>query len=485
MARTPISIEMKMEVLEALMTKSKMDVAREFGIGYSTVKKIKKNEDEIIKKASTSCNLQRKRCRRSPNEEIGNALITWYHQVKDRMAINGPIMLEKAKELAIVFGFDDFNPSHGWLERLKARNNISFKQLSSQTVSSNIDHDEWFKVTLPKIVQGYDPNDIFNADETALFYKAAPSILTGNHPDSTIASNERLTVLFLCNSTGTEKKAFCVGNVSNPPCFEKEGTPLPYYSSENALMTDWIWCDILQKLDQSLRGRKIIMFVDREECHKIKIVLKNIKIAFIPPNSSDVLHPLNQGIVRMVKIYYRARLVKTLISALNEGILATDFAKTIDVLKALRLVDSAWTSVPQTVIVDCFQQSGFYENDVYCVDNIPDNSREIAELEELLQEDFETFVECDKEVNCFDSSTSSKSSNSTSVKDTDIIDIDEDEEISKNTPSVTYKEALKALSTVRRYLEENFTEYDAYYEVEEMIRLSAYANGSDKEMTDG
>ena len=476
MARTPISIETKMEVLEALMSKSKMDVAREFGIGYSTVKKIKKNEDEILKKAAMSGNLLRKRCRPSPNEEVGNALITWYHQMKaENVPISGPIMLEKAKELAADFGHVDFKPSHGWLERLKARNNIRFKATANRTVASSREKsDEWLKDILPKLIEGYDPNDIFNADETALLYKAVPPLLTGNHPQSTGTSEDKLTLLFLCNSTGSEKKVFAIGNVPNPPCFEEEGTPLPYYSSENAIMTDWIWCDILQKLDQSLGKRKIILFVDPEACHTIKMPLKNIKLAFMPPNSSDIFQPLNQGIIRLAKTRYRARLSKTLMSALNEGVLASDFEKTFDVLQALRILESAWFSVPSAAIIESFQKAGFPDNEVYYLEDTVENCIEVAELAELLQEDFDSFVECDKDFDCFESCVNSRTSN---VRQ-ETIKIDENE---NNAPRVTYKEALKALATVRRYLNENFTEYDAYYEVEEMIRLSAYANGLDEE----
>jgi hypothetical protein len=47
--------------------------------------------------------LNRKRKRESPNEEIGEALIAWFHQMRAQNAtINGPLMLEKAKQLAMV-----------------------------------------------------------------------------------------------------------------------------------------------------------------------------------------------------------------------------------------------------------------------------------------------------------------------------------------------------------------------------------------------
>ena len=69
--------------------------------------------------------LSRKRKRESPNEEIAEALIVWFHQMRAQNAtINGPLMMEKAKQLAITLEHQDFEPSHGWLERLKSRHNI-------------------------------------------------------------------------------------------------------------------------------------------------------------------------------------------------------------------------------------------------------------------------------------------------------------------------------------------------------------------------
>ena len=47
--RCTFSIEQKLEILEALKSKKPYDVAKDFNIGYSTVKKIKQNEEEIRK----------------------------------------------------------------------------------------------------------------------------------------------------------------------------------------------------------------------------------------------------------------------------------------------------------------------------------------------------------------------------------------------------------------------------------------------------
>ncbi|CAF1656308.1 unnamed protein product [Rotaria magnacalcarata] len=101
--RCTLSIDQKLEILEALKSKKPDDVAKDFNIGYSTVKKIRQNEEEIRKIALNNGKLNRKRKRESPNEEIGEALIAWFHQMRVQNAtINGPLMLEKAKQLSMV-----------------------------------------------------------------------------------------------------------------------------------------------------------------------------------------------------------------------------------------------------------------------------------------------------------------------------------------------------------------------------------------------
>jgi hypothetical protein len=77
--RCTLSIEQKLEILEALKSKKADDVAKDFKIGYSTVKKIRQNEEEIRKIVMNNGNLSRKRKRESPNEEIG---------VKSRISLN-------------------------------------------------------------------------------------------------------------------------------------------------------------------------------------------------------------------------------------------------------------------------------------------------------------------------------------------------------------------------------------------------------------
>lgn len=63
--------------------------------------------------------------------------------------------------------------SNGWLEKLKKRHNIVFQNLCNESASaSDTTGNEW-KIDLqgPK---DYKPHNVFNVDDTALFYKRLP-----------------------------------------------------------------------------------------------------------------------------------------------------------------------------------------------------------------------------------------------------------------------------------------------------------------------
>ena len=58
-SRKDLSIEQKLEILESLKSKKPKDVANDFKVGYSTVRKIKQHEKEIRKIALSNGNLDR------------------------------------------------------------------------------------------------------------------------------------------------------------------------------------------------------------------------------------------------------------------------------------------------------------------------------------------------------------------------------------------------------------------------------------------
>jgi hypothetical protein len=69
----------------------------------------------------------------------------------------------------------EFKASAGWLDCFKKRHPLTWKSivvqagLADTTVTENYVHQ-----ILSKLIEKYEAKDMFNADETALFYKATP-----------------------------------------------------------------------------------------------------------------------------------------------------------------------------------------------------------------------------------------------------------------------------------------------------------------------
>ena len=86
--------------------------------------------------------------------------------------------MEKASDLAKLLGVPDgqFKILSGWLERFKERHGISFKKVCGEEKSVDLASDqmeEWHR-TLSVLLKEYQPDDIYNADETGLFFRLMP-----------------------------------------------------------------------------------------------------------------------------------------------------------------------------------------------------------------------------------------------------------------------------------------------------------------------
>lgn len=61
--------------------------------------------------------------------------------------------------------------SHGWFEKFKNRHGLTTRVLSGENTSVNEGTIEQWKEDLDTLVNGYEPKNIDNCDETGLFYK--------------------------------------------------------------------------------------------------------------------------------------------------------------------------------------------------------------------------------------------------------------------------------------------------------------------------
>lgn len=225
--------------------KTKKQIASDFGIPMSTLSTWLKKSEEIKQKyLSGEMGSQRKKYRTAKFPEVEDALLKWFKNAREQnVAISGELMREKAKFFATSLGIAEnaFECSSGWLERFKGRHNIAFKKIcgESKSVQENSDEMNEWKNKLSNLLNDYSPDQIYNADETGLFFRLLPD-KTLEFKDVKCSggkqSKERLTALVCANMSGNDKLPILViGKSKNPRCFKKLNHYLPSMSPTKRL----------------------------------------------------------------------------------------------------------------------------------------------------------------------------------------------------------------------------------------------------------
>lgn len=359
-----LTLSQKVEVIrEVEAGEKKVDVSKKHNIPLSTLSGFLKDKDNILKNyADESVGEKRKRAIKLGFPLVDKALRIWFSEVRHRnINVDGTLIKAKALEFAKLFGENDFKASNGWFENWKERNNIVYKQLAGE--SASVDYEtaaEWMS-SLDPILEEYEAKNIFNVDETGIFYKCMPSKTYNFKGDKCFGgknSKERVTVLVGANMDGSEKlPLLLIGKSARPHCFRHvKTTPIQYKSNKKAWMTSVLFEEWLLNLDSIFqkKNRKILLFIDNCPAHSKIPNLKSIKVIFFPPNMTSVVQPMDQGVIKNFKHYYRQKIVIKILNEMNSNLEIK-----IDILIASRLLKSAWDEVKPETIQNCFAKAGF------------------------------------------------------------------------------------------------------------------------------
>ena len=289
MTRVQHCLQTKVKAIAAAETGQKKSlVAARFDVKPSTLSTWLKQKDHILAEFHKNKPVpSRKRFRPPKYPAVDEAVYEWFKSARDKnLPISGPMLQAKAEVLAVKLG-----------EGSAVREEHT---------------SEWTSKDLPDLLQSYTQDDIFNADETGLFYRLLPErslVLRGETCKGGKKSKERLTVLVAANMSGTQKLPLLViGKSKSPRCFREVNTPpTEYTNNKKAWMTGAIFTEWLQKLDRifTMQGRRVVMVVDNCTAHPHLTTLKSIKLVFLPPNTTSKTQPMDQGVIRNLKCHYR------------------------------------------------------------------------------------------------------------------------------------------------------------------------------------
>lgn len=346
--RKCLTVNEKVEIIREIERGAKnSEICKKFSLSSSTVSTLWKNKNVYLKAFESNLPLVKK-FRKCEAANVDEALLAWFCvQRRAGFPIDGPILKAQAETFAIQFGHTDFVCNNGWLDRFKNRHNIVYAKINGDSVIS----DEWLSNVWADCRKGYKDEDIYNADETGLFYNMTPNTTFKFKGEN--KSKTRLTVLVCANMTGTDKrKLFVIGKAAKPTCFNK--LPVNYTANEKAWMTSDIFRTYISEWNKELhrKNRNILLLIGNCPAHPVIDNLSNIKLVFLPPNMPSILQPMYMGVIKSLKGFYKRFIVLHLISQRERNL-----SESVSVLDAINLLTDAWNQVTPKTISNCFIKS--------------------------------------------------------------------------------------------------------------------------------
>ena len=221
----------------------------------------------------------------------------------------------------------------------------------------------WLETTLPTILSRYALENIFNGDEFGLFFQCLPNKTFHFKKDKCSGgkhSKVRLTGMAAGNAKGERLPMFVIGKSKNPRCFKGvKRVPFRYRAQQKSWMSSELFEEWVKELDQNFCSskRKIALIIDNCPVHPDVPVLEWVELIFLPPNTTSVTQPKDQGVIRGLKAKYCSLAVKKQITALEKGSQLPKFS----ILTAMSMLSKAWSSIPNGTFTNCFKKSEISE----------------------------------------------------------------------------------------------------------------------------
>ncbi|XP_069776185.1 tigger transposable element-derived protein 1-like isoform X2 [Narcine bancroftii] len=306
--------------------------------------------------------------RQGPIHEMEKLLMLWMEdQIQNCVPLNLPTIQAKARSLFEILkeqaGEDyteNFTASHGWFDRFKRRYSLHKVRVTGA--------DEKFVESLDELIheERYLPEQIFNVDETGLFWKRLPKRTYIHQEAKTMpgfkAFNDRVTLLLGGNVAGFKLKPFLIYHSENPCAFKninKHTLPVHYRSNLRSCMTqtlfeDWfVNCFIPSVREYCLENSipfKILLILDNAPAHPPHLddLHPDVKVIYLPLSTTSIIQPMDQGAIATFKAYYLQSTFAQARAVTNNEVSLRDFWKHYNILECIKNITAAWEDVTKT-----------------------------------------------------------------------------------------------------------------------------------------
>ncbi|CAL4065114.1 unnamed protein product [Meganyctiphanes norvegica] len=229
-----------------------------------------------------------------------------------------------------------FNASHGWYCRaVNKRFNLRFGKLHGEAESADFQGAEKFIPEVTKFIVDYfdGPEFVYNADEFGLNYKKVPtsSLQLPDNKMRGFKPNKICVTGMVCGNLAGEKlKPLIIGKFQNPRDLPKDSARRDklacyYEANKSSWMTGslyWKWflsCFIPEMEKRHGEDFYVLLLVDNCAAHPevVGTLDPRVIMMFLPPNTTSLIQPMDQGVIRNLKLKFHDILYRQLINHID------------------------------------------------------------------------------------------------------------------------------------------------------------------------
>ena len=205
-----------------------------------------------------------------------------------------------------------------------------------------------------------------------------------------------------------------------------------------------------------LKSRKILLLVDNCAAHPHLDCLKNIQLEFFPANTTSLIQPLDMGVIKNFKTFYRKKLISYILEVIEGNHLtssstAGEVGAKVSILQAIQFAADSWREVSSKTIKNCFDH-GFKNLTLESTDKSYTNNIITQELPQITN--WEEFLSIDNNLACYNENENcdqaiieqiiTERSGTAEIVESDENDTSENERVTNN-------DARRHVAALRRY----------------------------------
>jgi DDE superfamily endonuclease/Tc5 transposase DNA-binding domain/Fission yeast centromere protein N-terminal domain len=357
-------------------------VAHKKNVGVGTINRtMGPKYDDLDQMDAASPELQRKTAHGCQYPLLEEFLRQWQLELEDQgLGTSGELIQSKAVKIWRSFPEvrggkpEEPVPTFGktWVELYKQRQGLRRRTFHGVAASVSITTaaTELFSQVREEVAR-VPVGNRYNMDETGLFWRMAPSasLATRNRP-GVKKDKSRVTLAMTSNDTGDDRfPIWVIGKAMKPRAlanFPFQTNGLVWKSNRKAWMTgdimrQWLTA-FYAHIAATKPGQKVILLLDNFAGHSTGVDFApppdNITVRFLPPGTTSVWQPMDQGIISAFKAFYR----KAFMHWYGEREGSPNWVKEITLRDAMIWASGAWyASVSAATIRNCWRKSTLVE----------------------------------------------------------------------------------------------------------------------------